>query len=347
MKFDYHIFKSAQKPYIIAGPCAAESRDQLLDTARAIKDVKDLVAFRAGLWKPRTRPGDFEGVGNEGLEWMKAVKEETGLKLAVEIIIPQHAEACLKAGVDIVWIGARTVVNPFMVDELASALQGSEACVMVKNPLNPDPGLWAGGFERLLKQGISSLAAIHRGFDAFYSKPYRNLPHWEIPIELKNRFPGLQVICDPSHIAGRRDLIAAVSQKALDLGMDGLMIEAHIDPPNALTDVSQQLAPTDMVNMLDSLVIKDQGSADTILDKYRTNIDELDDQLLEILSKRMYISSQIGKLKKKRGLAPYQPDRWTALLEDKLEKAKGLKLDRHFVKKIYQAIHVESMKKQE
>jgi chorismate mutase len=234
-----------------------------------------------------------------------------------------------------------------MVDELASALRGSEACVMVKNPLNPDPGLWAGGFERLLKQGISRLAAIHRGFDAFYSKPYRNLPLWEIPIELKNRFPGLQVICDPSHIAGRRGLIEAVSQKALDLGMDGLMIEAHIDPQNALTDVSQQLSPSDLKRMLGKLVLKEHGRADSILDKHRTNIDELDDQLLEILSKRMYVSGQIGKLKKKHGLAPYQPDRWSALLEDKLEKAGGLKLDKDFVKKIYQAIHVESMKRQE
>jgi len=348
MGSESNIFSGAERPFLIAGPCAAESREQLMASAEAIQGIRGLVAFRAGLWKPRTRPGDFEGVGEQGLDWLKEVKERTGLKLAVEIAIPSHVEACLKAGVDIVWIGARTVVSPFVVDEIATALKGSEVCVMVKNPLNPDLSLWAGGIERLLNTGIKNLAAVHRGFDMYYSKPYRNLPLWEIPIELKNIFPELPVLCDPSHIGGQREYLSRISQKALDLGMDGLMIETHIDPGKALTDVAQQISPEELKQIIAGLKIREQqGKTDASLEKYRTSIDELDEQLLDILSKRMQLSELIGSLKKEQNLAPYQPDRWVGLLQDRLEKASSLKLNTDFVKKVFEVIHIESISKQE
>ncbi len=343
-----NILSDAGRPFLIAGPCAAESRKQVLITADALKGIKGLVAFRAGLWKPRTRPGDFEGVGEQGLDWLKEVKERTGLKLAVEIAIPAHADACLKAGVDIVWIGARTVVSPFVVDEIAAALRGSNVCVMVKNPVNPDLSLWAGGIERLIKYGISNLAAIHRGFDVYYSKPYRNIPLWEIPIELKCIFPELPILCDPSHIGGQREYLSRISQKALDLGMDGLMIESHIEPHKALTDVAQQISPEELKQVIAGLKIREQqGKADASLEKYRTSIDELDEQLLEILSKRMQLSEAIGKLKKEQNMAPFQAERWLELLDDRMNKAASLKLSDDFVKKVFELIHMESIKRQE
>jgi len=342
------IFKDAMRPVLIAGPCAAESREQVIRTAEELKGIQSLVAYRAGLWKPRTRPGDFEGVGDIGLEWLKEVKEKTGLKLAVEIAIPSHAEACLKAGVDIVWIGARTVVSPFVVDDIAAALSGSDICVMVKNPVNPDLSLWAGGIERLLQKGITNLAAVHRGFDVYYSKPYRNIPLWEIPIELKTLFPELPILCDPSHIGGQREYLARISQKALDLGMDGLMIEAHTNPAAALTDVAQQISPSGLKSLIKGLKVRDHNASivDNDLQKYRTSIDELDEQLLEILSKRMKISALIGKLKQKHQIAPYQAERWSSLLKDRMSKGESLKLDAEFVHLIFKLIHKESLGKQ-
>ncbi len=294
-----NFIKEVSRPALIAGPCAAETREQVITTAEALLGIPGLIAFRAGIWKPRTRPGDFEGVGDAGLDWLKEVKERFGLKLAVEIAIPAHAEACLNAGVDVVWIGARTVVSPFVVDEIAKVLRGCDLCVMVKNPLNPDLSLWAGGIERLLKNGITNLAAVHRGFDVYYSKPFRNIPLWEIPIELKGIFPELPILCDPSHIGGHRDYLPGISQKALDLGLDGLMIEAHHDPDHALTDVAQQLSPGELKKIIAGLKVRKQHAqeADANLAKYRTSIDELDEQLLEILSKRMEVSELIGKVK--------------------------------------------------
>jgi chorismate mutase len=268
--------------------------------------------------------------------------------LAVEVAIPSHVEEAMAAGIDIVWIGARTVVSPFVVDEIASALRGSDVYVMVKNPINPDLGLWAGGIERLMKNNIGKLAAVHRGFDVFYSKPYRNLPFWEIPIELKNSFPELPILCDPSHIGGQREFLGRLSQKALDLGMNGLMIESHIDPGKALTDVAQQVSPKELKKIIEQLIPRKQlGQADASLEKFRTSIDELDEQLLEILSKRMEIVSMIGKLKKEQNLAPYQAGRWSALLDDRLKKAGSLKLNENFVKKVFETIHMESIKRQE
>lgn len=348
MDKEFNLIKKTGCPALIAGPCAAESREQLIHTAEALLGTPGLTAFRAGLWKPRTRPVDFEGVGEKGLPWLREVKDRTGLKLAVEIVMPAHVEACLKSGVDMVWIGARSVVNPFIVDEIARALSGSNICVMVKNPVNPDLGLWAGGIERLKKQGITNLAAIHRGFDIYHSKPYRNIPLWEIPIELKNYFPDLPVLCDPSHIGGNRELLSSISQKALDLGMDGLMIESHFDPDKALTDVAQQVYPKELKKIIAGLKIRDhqEKKVDVAIEKYRISIDELDEQLLEILSKRMELSELIGKLKEKHKLAPYQAERWSAVFKDRLTKGISLKLDKEFVKRLLNLIHMESLRKQ-
>lgn len=337
-----------ERPLIIAGPCSAETREQVINTARALKGIPNLLAFRAGLWKPRTRPGDFEGVGEKGLDWLKVVKEETGLKLAVEIAVPAHAELCIKAGVDIVWIGARTVVSPFIIDEIARALAGSDICVMVKNPVNPDLSLWAGGIERLKNAGIENLAAVHRGFDIYASNPYRNIPLWEIPIELKRLFPDLPMLCDPSHIGGRRELLSYISQKALDLGMDGLMIESHIDPENALTDVAQQIAPHALKKTITGLSIRktEDNTPDSTLVNYRTTIDELDGQILELLSRRMKTSALIGNYKKEQNLAPFQPKRWSAVLEDRITTGESLKLDKEFLKQLFNLIHKESLRRQ-
>ena len=337
-----------EKPVIIAGPCSAESREQVVDTARALTGARGLFAFRSGLWKPRTRPGDFEGVAEKGIPWLLEARELTNLKLAVEVAMPAHVEACIKAGIDIVWIGARTVVSPFIVEEIARALKGTDICVMVKNPVNPDLSLWAGGLERLQKSGMTNLAAVHRGFDAYSSLPYRNIPLWELPIELKRLFPGLPILCDPSHIGGRRELISTISQKAFDMGMDGLMVEAHINPDNALTDVNQQVHPKDLKAMLKNMVIRkaQNGAPDAGLEKYRSEIDEIDRQLLDLLSKRMDISVLIGKYKREKNLAPFQPERWTTLLNDRLAKGGSLHLDKEFLKRLFDLIHVESIKKQ-
>ena len=245
------------------------------------------------------------------------------------------------------WIGARTVVSPFIVDEIARALSGSDVCVMVKNPVNPDLSLWAGAIERLKKKNITNLAAVHRGFDVYYSKPYRNIPLWEIPIELKNDFPELPVLCDPSHIGGNRELLQQISQKALDLGMDGLMIESHIEPEKALTDVAQQVSPYELKQIISNLIIRDQqGEVDATLEKYRISLDELDIQLLEILAKRMEFSELIGKLKQKNNLAPYQSERWSEVFNDRLEKGISLKLDEEFLKRLLNLIHMESLRRQ-
>lgn len=338
----------SQRPLIIAGPCSAESAKQVMDTAMALKDIPGLFAFRAGLWKPRTRPGDFEGVGEKGLLWLTEAKRATGLKLAVEIATPAHAEACLAAGVDFLWIGARSVVNPFLVDDIARALSGSNIGVMVKNPVNPDIGLWSGAIERLMKKGISRLAAVHRGFNIYLSKPYRNAPLWEIPLEMMAIFRELPMLCDPSHIGGKREMLASISQKALDLGMDGLMVESHINPAKALTDPAQQVTPGELARLVGGLKTRKSGVTKGVasLEKYRTSIDELDEQLLELISRRLEVAGYIGELKKAHDLAPYQPERWARLLEDRMEKASKLRLDPDFVKKIFTLIHKESLGRQ-
>ncbi len=342
------LIQSGTHPALIAGPCAAESRKQLMDTALALKEIPGLIAFRTGIWKARSVPGDFAGAGDQGLAWLREVKEKTGLKLAVEIASPEHAERCLEAGIDILWIGARTVVNPFIVEEIAASLRDCNICVMIKNPLNPDRRLWAGGIERLQKAGLQNLAAVHRGFDAWSSHPYRNLPLWEIPLDLKREFPELPFICDPSHMGGKRELLHDISQKALDLGFDGLMIESHIDPGKALSDAPQQIAPAELKSMLSRLTVKKQQgeSKNTRLEEYRTAIDEIDGQLLELLAKRLDIATRIGDLKKSLNMAPYQPERWESLLNARLDLASSLKLDPEFVKKIFEQLHMESIRMQ-
>lgn len=337
------------KPLVIAGPCSAESEGQIMATAREIAKIPQVNVFRAGIWKPRTRPGEFEGVGVKGLKWLKNAKLETGLKTTVEVAKPEHIELALKNDVDILWLGARTVVNPFSVQEIAEALRGTNVPVMVKNPLNPDLKLWLGAIERINAVGINKIMAIHRGFHYFGSSQFRNAPMWEIPIELKRLAPKLPIIVDPSHICGRRDLIEEISQKALDLEMNGLMIESHVEPNNALTDAAQQISPTVLATLLDKLKIRDvrgdinfQGK----LEELRTEVDKLDVELLQILAKRLEIIDEIGNYKKENDITILQMKRWAGIIEDRLSIGSELGLDKEFLKRMLNIIHKESIQRQ-
>jgi len=336
-------------PLIISGPCSAESREQVLSTARQLKKIPEVRIFRAGIWKPRTRPGSFEGVGEKGLKWLREVKEETGLLTTVEVANPKHVELALKNDVDILWVGARTVVNPFSLQELASVLQGVNIPVMVKNPVNPDIGLWAGAIERMALSGINKLVAIHRGFYFFNKTPFRNAPMWEIPIELKRRIPNLPIICDPSHICGKRELLKDVAQKALDLEMDGLMIESHINPDKALTDPQQQITPSELKTLLGSLVSrKPQGNIEfeTKLEKLRSEIDKIDAELIGILSRRMGIIDEIGAYKSQNNITILQLKRWRQIVEDRLGAGLESGLEGDFLQKLLEIVHVESIRRQ-
>lgn len=337
-------------PLVISGPCSAESFDQMMNTAKKLAAIPQVKVFRAGLWKPRTRPSSFEGIGNIGLEWLTEIKKQTSLLTSVEVARPEHVEACLKHKVDILWIGARTVVNPFSVQELAEVLKGVDIPVMVKNPLNPDISLWLGALERLNKSGIRKLVAIHRGFYYYHHALYRNQPMWEIPIELQRRVPGLPVICDPSHISGRRDLLLSVSQKALDLEMAGLMIESHTDPDHALTDANQQITPEDLSILISSLIVRQsKGSTEfeTRLEILRREIDKMDAELLDILSKRMKIVEDIGQFKKENGITILQIQRWNEIILDRLNLGSRMGLSREFVLQLLQLLHEESISRQE
>jgi chorismate mutase len=337
-------------PLIISGPCSAESREQMLSTAHRLKEeVPEVKIFRAGIWKPRTRPGSFEGVGEKGLKWLQEVKEETGLLTTVEVANPLHVELALKNNVDILWVGARTVVNPFSLQELATVLQGVNIPVMVKNPVSPDIELWAGAIERMARSGINKLVAIHRGFYFFNKTPFRNAPMWEIPIELKRRIPNLPVICDPSHICGKRSLLKEVAQKALDLEMDGLMIESHISPKEALTDPEQQITPSDLRILLDSLVSRRSvGNIDfeTKLEKLRSEIDKIDAELIDILSRRMGIIDEIGNYKSQNNITILQLKRWRQIVDDRLESGLESGLQENFLQKLLEIVHVESIRRQ-
>ncbi len=337
-------------PLVISGPCSAETREQVIGTARKLAAIPQVKVFRAGLWKPRTRPSTFEGVGDIGLEWLTEVQQETGLLTAVEVARPEHVEACLKNKVDILWLGARTVVNPFSVQELSEVLKGVDIPVMVKNPLNPDIALWLGALERLNKSGIRKLAAIHRGFYYYHHALYRNQPMWEVPIELQRRVPGLPVICDPSHISGRRDLLLPVSQKALDLEMAGLMIEAHTDPDHALTDANQQITPEALSELIASLVVRQsRGNPEfeTKLQMLRREIDKMDAELLDILSKRMKIVDEIGQYKKENNITILQKQRWSEIFFDRLNLGSRIGLRHEFLLQFLQLIHEESILRQE
>lgn len=337
-------------PMVIAGPCSAETEAQMLDAAFQLKDSKTSI-FRAGIWKPRTRPGNFEGVGAIGLKWLQTVKQETGLQTATEVANANHVELALEHDVDVLWIGARTTVNPFMVQELANALAGVDKPVLVKNPVNPDLALWLGAVERLYKSNIRKLGVIHRGFSTYEKSKYRNKPEWQIPIELQNQFPDLPLFVDPSHIGGRRDLILELCQKALDLNYNGMMIETHPTPEKAWSDAEQQVTPDRLKEILKSLVVRDPQIEGVKyineLEKLRTKIDSFDDTLLRVLGERMTIVEDIGRLKKSQNVAVLQNARWHEILKKMVDMGEKENLSAEFVTKIFQAIHQESINHQE
>ncbi|MDR2232354.1 MAG: bifunctional 3-deoxy-7-phosphoheptulonate synthase/chorismate mutase type II [Tannerella sp.] len=335
----------SKRPVVIAGPCSAETEDQLLNTARALA-ANGIKALRTGIWKPRTKPGGFEGVGSLGLPWLKRVKEETGMYTVVEVATRDHVFEALKGGVDMFWIGARTVANPFAVQEVADALKGVDIPVFIKNPVNPDLELWIGAIERIYSAGIHRIAAIHRGFSTFDKKMYRNLPLWHIPIELRRRYPDLQIFCDPSHIGGRRELIAPLSQQAMDMNFDGLFIEAHENPEKAWSDAAQQITPEVLDFMLNMLVVRDATQTTENLTELRRQIDGVDDQLLELLAKRMRISREIGVYKKEHNMTVLQSSRYSELLDNRTKAAVAMDLSAEFVEKIMKQIHEESVRQQ-
>ncbi|RWX03902.1 bifunctional 3-deoxy-7-phosphoheptulonate synthase/chorismate mutase type II [Flavobacterium cerinum] len=337
-------------PLVIAGPCSAETEEQVMKIAKELKD-SDVSIFRAGIWKPRTRPGGFEGVGAIGLKWLQKAKAETGLLMAVEVANAAHVKLALEHDIDVLWIGARTTVNPFAVQEIADALQGTDKIVLVKNPVNPDLGLWIGGVERLYNAGIEKLGVIHRGFSTYEKTKYRNIPEWQIAIELQQRFPDLPLICDPSHITGNRNMIQEVSQQALDLNYDGLIIETHTDPDNAWSDAAQQVTPDALKQIFINLKVRketDQGDDyNHRMAGLRINIDEYDARILEILGKRMKVSDQIGALKKERNVAVLQNKRWSEILEKMIAEGAAKGLSEDFILRIFKAIHQESIVHQE
>lgn len=335
-----------KRPLVISGPCSAETEEQVMTTAKLLAD-RGVKIFRAGIWKPRTRPGAFEGIGSEGLEWLKRVKAETGMYTATEVATAKHVQEALAAGVDILWVGARTTVNPFAVQEVADALVGTDIPVLIKNPVNPDLELWIGAIERLYRAGVRKLGVIHRGFSAADKKIYRNLPQWHIPIELRRRFPDLPMICDPSHIGGKRELIAPISQQAMDLNFDGLIIESHCDPDCAWSDKDQQITPDVLDYILNMLVIRDGEKQTTEnLSELRKQIDELDDNLVELISKRMRVSREIGTFKKEHNMQVLQASRYSEILEGRIKQAVKFGIEGDCMQKILEAIHEESVRQQ-
>lgn len=337
-------------PLVIAGPCSAETEEQVLKIAHQLKDT-DATAFRAGIWKPRTRPGNFEGVGAIGLKWLQRVKEETEMLTCTEVANRAHVQLALEHDIDILWIGARSTVSPFIVQEIADALEGTDKIVLVKNPVNPDLSLWLGGIERLYTANIKNLGVIHRGFSAYEKTKYRNNPEWQIVVELQNRFPDLPLICDPSHIAGRRDILQDICQTALDLNFDGLMVETHWDPDNAWSDAAQQITPDTLVQMMQDLKIRKETDDDADyknkLNTMRTQIDVIDASLLESLSKRMKVANEIGELKKSHNVAVLQSKRWNEILGKMILDGDQKGLSEEFILRIFKAIHQESINHQD
>lgn len=336
-------------PLVIAGPCSAETETQVLDIARELKN-SDVSIFRAGIWKPRTRPGGFEGVGEIGLKWLQKAKAETGLLMAIEVANAAHVKLALQHDIDVLWIGARTTVNPFAVQEIADALQNTDKIVLVKNPVNPDLALWIGGVERLYNAGIKKLGVIHRGFSTYEKTKYRNIPEWQIAIELQSRFPDLPLICDPSHITGKRSMIQEISQQALDLNYDGLIIETHTDPDHAWSDAAQQVTPTTLKQILKDLRIRkmttDEDDYNTEMIKLRASIDVDDSKLLEILGHRMKVAEKIGALKKAKNVAVLQNKRWNEILGRMILDGEEKGLSEEFILKLFKAIHQESISHQ-
>ncbi len=350
MQFKPLVKGDVKRPFLIAGPCSAESKQQVMETARALA-TQPINLFRAGIWKPRTRPDSFEGVGAIGLKWLGQVQRELDMKVAVEVANSYHVEEALRHKVDVLWIGARTTANPFSVQEIADALQGVEVPVMVKNPVNPDLSLWIGAIERIHKAGIGQLAAIHRGFSSFGNAKYRNPPRWQIPIELKRHFPELLLICDHSHICGRRDMLQGVAQIAMDLQFDGLMTEIHPQPDAAWSDARQQIAPLDYKELIGRLVFRKSSSTDAqflkSLEHLRDRIDQLDEELLNLLGSRMQLADSIGQYKKQNNISIYQPERWTQIRQLAFAKGPGLALSDEFIDQLLKAIHQESINHQQ
>lgn len=335
-------------PLIIAGPCSAESEEQVFSTAQFLRETGKVNLFRAGIWKPRTRPGSFSGTGVRALKWLERVRTELGLRVTVEVASPRHIEACLKHGIDVLWIGARTVSNPFSVDELSRALKGTDIPVLIKNPLSPDIDLWTGAVERIYSAGIKRIAAVHRGFSPFERTLYRNMPKWEIPIELRQRIDNLPVLCDPSHIAGRSDLVSEIAQKAMDLNMSGLMIEVHPEPSKALSDSVQQLDFESFRNLLSGLIIRkpttDNKRFLNQLEELRHQIDSIDHQLVELIASRMDISSRMGEYKCRNNVTILQMERWLEILRTRTEQGTFLGLERSFMERVMKLLHQESIR---
>ena len=337
-------------PLVIAGPCSAETEEQVLKIAHELKDT-DATVLRAGIWKPRTRPGNFEGVGALGLKWLQRAKKETGMLTATEVANKDHVKLALEHDIDILWIGARTTVSPFIIQEIADALNGTDKVVLVKNPVNPDLALWLGAIERLYTANIKKLGVIHRGFSTYEKTRYRNNPEWQLPIELQNRFPDLPLICDPSHIAGRRDIIFDICQTALDLNFDGLMVETHYDPDNAWSDAKQQITPSSLIQMMVDLKVRKSTDTEAdytnALNTLRTQIDVVDHQLIEMLGKRMKIADKIGELKKDKNVAILQTKRWNEILGKMILEGEERGLSEEFILRMFKAIHQESINHQE
>ncbi len=335
----------SKRPVVIAGPCSAETEEQVMETAKDLAK-NGVRIFRAGIWKPRTKPGGFEGVGSVGLTWLQEVKRETGMLVATEVANKQHVEEALNAGVDVLWIGARTSANPFAMQEIADSLVGADVPVLVKNPVNPDLELWIGAMQRIYNAGIRQIGAIHRGFSAYGKHLYRNMPQWHIPIELRRRMPELTLICDPSHIGGKRELVAPLSQQAMDMGFDGLIVESHCDPDSAWSDKSQQVTPEVLNFILNMLVVRDTTQTTESLTLLRQQIDQIDNDLLEALSKRMRISREIGQYKKEHSMPVVQTGRYDDILNSRAAAAEELGMNGDFMKTVYQAIHEESVRQQ-
>lgn len=337
-----------EKPLIIAGPCSAETEEQVMKTARELAE-NGIKVFRAGIWKPRTKPGGFEGIGSEGLKWMQRVKEETGMLTATEVATRKHVQEALEAGIDILWIGARTSANPFAMQEIADTLaeaQAHDIPVLVKNPVNPDLELWIGALQRIYNAGIRRLGAIHRGFSVYGKHLYRNLPQWHIPNELRRRLPELNIVCDPSHIGGRRELIAPISQQALNMGFDGLIIESHCDPDCAWSDASQQITPETLDLILNTLVTPTSTQTTENLAALRQQIDRLDNELVELLAKRMRVSREIGQYKKEHSMPVVQPGRYDDIMQTRSRLASQMEMSADFMQAVLTAIHAESVRQQ-
>ena len=343
--------KPQDRPILITGPCSAESEEQVMKTAQMMADNNVPVdLFRAGIWKPRTRPNNFEGIGFEGLKWLKNVKDTYGYQITTEVANTQHVFEALKVGVDVLWLGARTTVNPFSVQEVADALKGVDIPVFIKNPINPDLGLWRGAIERIYQAGISKIGVVHRGFSKFGHTIYRNVPQWQIPIELKRNFPDLMMICDASHICGTREYLYEVSQTALDLQFDGLMLESHCDPTNAWSDAKQQVTPFDLKEqILDRLIMRsaDSDSIDDNIEDLRSRIDSIDKEIIQMMGNRIKVAQKIGEYKKKQNIAILQPARWNEIIESTMEQAKPLGLSEEFISRLLKAMHQESINHQE